>query len=225
MNEKDYRKRIGKKLEEAYLSQPMGETPSKETFAKWIEIAEQKRAERRRHRRKLVSCAAALVMCVVLGVACIFDPPQVAAGGKGGSKIEANLETSDVYKTQDSLPQNAKETFLLFTELPIGYNEAGVTIEKTNNVEMFSLRCTNVAGEELLINEVKSKEDDSLLNIVDSQAEKETVKGRDVYINRYSEDAQKTTYTFVENNLLIVISTPNGLEQEEIIRIIEKTVR
>lgn len=224
MSEKDYRKQIGKKLEEAYLSQPMGETPSKETFAKWIEIAEQKRAERRRRRKKLVSCAAALVMCVVLGVACIFDPPQVAAGGKGGSKIEANLETNDVYKSQNELPKEIKERFLLF-ELPSDYKEIEVILEQEGNVELLSLLSKNENGDELCINQINSTGDKNLLNTVDSTAEKESVQNIDVYINQYEGGDKETTYTFIYNELLVAINAPNKVERGEILALIEKAVQ
>ena len=46
MKEKDLKETIGKKLEEAYLAKPMGQAPSEETVAKWIAIADQRRAER-----------------------------------------------------------------------------------------------------------------------------------------------------------------------------------
>ena len=52
MKEKDLKETIGKKLEEAYLAKPMGQAPSEETVAKWIAIADQRRAERRRRKKK-----------------------------------------------------------------------------------------------------------------------------------------------------------------------------
>lgn len=52
MKEKDLKETIGKKLEEAYLAKPMGQAPSEETVAKWIAIADQRRAERRRPQEK-----------------------------------------------------------------------------------------------------------------------------------------------------------------------------
>ena len=54
MKEKDLKETIGKKLEEAYLAKPMGQAPSEETVAKWIAIADQRRAERRRRKKKIM---------------------------------------------------------------------------------------------------------------------------------------------------------------------------
>ncbi len=224
MNEKDYRKRIGKKLEDAYLSQPMGETPSKETFAKWIEIAEQKRAERRRHRRKLVSCAAALVMCVVLGVACIFDPPQVAAGGKGGSKIEANLETSDVYKSYEELPEEVKDEFLLFTEMLQGYSLNEVRLENTNELKTLEILYENNKEQQVTIEEIGPSNDGSLDNIISPEAKLREVEGIDVYVRQYTSGAKEKRYVFIYNNVLIKIGTPSDCNEEDVFAIIKKAV-
>lgn len=66
MKEKDLKETIGKKLEEAYLAKPMGQAPSEETVAKWIAIADQRRAERRRRKKKIIAvCIIALALLAV----------------------------------------------------------------------------------------------------------------------------------------------------------------
>lgn len=224
MKEKDYRKEIGERIEEAYLSMPIGDPPSREKFDKWIAIAEQRRRERIRRRKKMVSCAAVMLICVCLGVACIVKPPQVAAGGKGGGEVNSLLATSDKYESQDSLPEEIKEEFLLFPELPQGYEEVEAIVEKDGSVKMLSLQCKNQEGDELYVNEVSSKEEDKLLNVLDSGAEKETIGETDVYINRYTDGAEETTYTFIHEEVLVIVNAPNKLDKNTILSLIEKAV-
>lgn len=221
MNEKDYRERIGEKMKEAYLSQPMGEAPSKETIQKWIEIAEQKRAERIRRRKKMAGCAAALAVCVFLGVACICDPPEVSAGGKGGSTVEQTLETSDVYNSYEELPDEVKAEFLMFTEMPDGYDIKEIRVENTENIQKLFLKSTNVQNEEFLIEEIVG-ENNQLLNAMDSSTVMTSWDGRDVYIRQYTDGNQMTTYKFMYNEVFVKISTVNDFKQDDVKDFIKK---
>ena len=95
-----YRKKIGEKLEEAYLSIPMGEPPSEETIKKWIQIADQKRAQRLKRKRILLSSAAAVVLCVGVCATCILHTPEAVAGNSGEVKIEEGMDSKDVYNSE-----------------------------------------------------------------------------------------------------------------------------
>lgn len=225
MKEKDYRKEIGEKIEEAYLSMPIGDPPSREKFDKWIAIAEQRRKERIRRRRKLASCAAAMLLCVFLGVACIVQPPQVAAGGKGGGKIEQTLETTDVYKSQADLPEEVKEEFLMFPELPEGYEETEAQIQNNKGIKTFSFMSKNESKEELFVEETIALNGETSLSVVESDSIKDIWGDIEVFIKKYNDGTQETVYMFFYKEIFVRINAPTDLEKTQIKEMVKKAVQ
>lgn len=216
---------IGNKLEEAYCSKPLQEEPSEETVAKWIAIAEQCRAERRRRNHKLISCAAALLMCVCVGVTCAVNKPNAVAGSTGGNKVEVGMETVDIYTSYDELPDDVKSDFLMFENIPEGYKfvECRVITD--------SITCERQAsfignlGETMVIKEMEGLEDNSIDTIVSQNAEIMRCNGIDVYFNEYKNGAEEKTYRFIYNNIVVKISTSKEVEKDEIKKLIKNAVQ
>lgn len=222
MKEKDLKETIGKKLEEAYLAKPMGQAPSEETVAKWIAIADQRRAERRRRKKKIISCAAACALCVCIGVTCVVKPPNAVAGGSGGTKVETGMSSVKHYLTTDSIPNNVKDSFMLFSSMVQGFNFSEAIFETNDSFEKLSILYEDVDGKEIFIEEIKGTDGTVLTHEIDSGAIVENWGSIEVYINLYNRGDKETAYDFMYNDILITINVPREIETEEIKKIVER---
>lgn len=225
MTEKDLKEAAGKKLEEAYKLKSLEDGPSEETVAKWIAIADQRRAENRRRKKKILSCAAALALCICIGATCVVKTPNAVAGGSGGTKVEAGMSTKDVYKSEDQIPESIREKFLFFEELPEGYEFAEATFVKAKPFEKVHILYCNEKKEEISINEIRGDAPDSIITSVDSDAVKENWEGLDVYITEYESGLQSIAYVFVYGEVTVSISVPKSAEYSDMKSIIQKAVR
>lgn len=214
---------IGNKLEEAYLSKVIPEAPSDETIAKWVAIAEQRRAERRHRNRKLVSLAAVLLICVCVGVTCIIKQPRAVAGSSGGNKVESGMETVKTYSSIDEFPEVIKKDFFIFPEGLSDFKFVETVFNKNPNVEKISFLYADSLGDEIYIKEIRGIDESSFLQQIDSGYELKEWGNIKIYINIYSEDERKI-YNFMHNNIAITINTNENVNEELIKEIIEEAV-
>lgn len=225
MKEKDLKETIGKKLEEAYLAKPMGQAPSEETVAKWIAIADQRRAERRRRKKKIISCAAACALCVCIGVTCVVKPPNAVTGGSGGNSIGEDLTKMSSYDSQDDLPDKIKENFILFKELPQGFELSESIVENGESFTKLSLDYYDNLNNEIFITEIRTSSDSGLTHMNDADTVKETWGDIDVYMKIYDSDQRETSYSFMFDDIMFSINVSDGVTKEDIKLMIEKAVR
>lgn len=212
-----YRKKIGEKLEEAYLSIPMGEPPSEETIKKWIQIADQKRAKRLKRKRILLSSAAAVVLCVGVCATCILHTPEAVAGNSGEVKIEEGMDVNDVYKSKDNLPEWVKEEFVMIDNPPEGFMLEKYEICESNIMKSFSIFYTNINGEQVVINELDVSGDNNSTMILNRRTDAEKWGDIQVYVNLYMDNNNATTaYSFEYGDLVITVKAPEKLDREAI---------
>lgn len=212
-----YRKKIGEKLEEAYLSIPMGEPPSEETIKKWIQIADQKRAQRLKRKRILLSSAAAVVLCVGVCATCILHTPEAVAGNSGEVKIEEGMDVNDVYKSKDNLPEWVKEEFVMIDNPPEGFMLEKYEICESNIMKSFSIFYTNINGEQVVINELDVSGDNNSTMILNRRTDAEKWGDIQVYVNLYMDNNNATTaYSFEYGDLVITVKAPEKLDKEAI---------
>ena len=214
---------IGNKLEEAYCSKPLQEEPSEETVAKWIAIAEQRRAERRRRNHKLISCAAALLMCVCVGVTCAVNKPNAVAGSTGGNKVEVGMETVKIYSSIEDMSKSMNEGFVVFPESILDLVFIEGTLIGNSGIEKVSFLYTNSSGDEVYIKEVKGVEKTTLLKQVDSEYEIKHWGDMEVYINTYGQN-EEVVYNFMYNNMAITINSSGNISEDSIRSLLEKAV-
>lgn len=224
MTEKDLKEAAGKKLEEAYKLKSLEGGPSEETVAKWIAIADQRRAENRRRKKKILSCAAALVMCVCVGVTCVMASPNAVAGGSGGAKVEAGMSTKDVYKSEDDLPEDIKNEFLMFPYIPEEYEFVEAVIIEAENVKRISLIYKNVAGEEIVIKENNANGDGTVSQTINPEITTELWEGIKVNISTYDDGEKGHVYSFERDSLLIMVKANENLPKEKIQEMIKTAV-
>lgn len=220
-----YRKKIGEKLEEAYLSIPMGEPPSEETIKKWIQIADQKRAKRLKRKRILLSSAAAVVLCVGVCATCILYTPEAVAGNSGEVKIEESMESKDIYKSKSALPDWVKEEFVMIDNPPEGFKLEKYEISESNIMKSFSIFYTNINGEQVVINELDVSGDNNSTMILNRRTDAEKWGDIQVYINSYKDnDLLLKAYSFEYGDLVISVKAPEKINSKEIRTMVENTV-
>lgn len=220
-----YRKKIGEKLEEAYLSIPMGDPPSEETIKKWIQIADQKRAKRLKRKRILLSSAAAVVLCVGVCATCILYTPEAVAGNSGEVKIEESMESKDIYKSKSALPDWVKEEFVMIDNPPEGFKLEKYEISESNIMKSFSIFYTNINGEQVVINELDVSGDNNSTMILNRRTDAEKWGDIQVYINSYKDnDLLLKAYSFEYGDLVISVKAPEKINSKEIRTMVENTV-
>lgn len=220
-----YRKKIGEKLEEAYLSIPMGEPPSEETIKKWIQLADQKRAQRLKRKRILLSSAAAVVLCVGVCATCILHTPEAVAGNSGEVKIEESMESKDIYKSKSALPDWVKEEFVMIDNPPEGFMLEKYEISESNIMKSFSIFYTNINGEQVVINELDVSGDNNSTMILNRRTDAEKWGDIQVYINSYKDNALLLkAYSFEYGDLVITVKAPEKINSKEIRTMVENTV-
>lgn len=220
-----YRKKIGEKLEEAYLSIPMGDPPSEETIKKWIQIADQKRAKRLKRKRILLSSAAAVVLCAGVCATCILHTPEAVAGNSGEVKIEESMESKDIYKSKSALPDWVKEEFVMIDNPPEGFKLEKYEISESNIMKSFSIFYTNINGEQVVINELDVSGDNNSTMILNRRTDAEKWGDIQVYINSYKDnDLLLKAYSFEYGDLVISVKAPEKINSKEIRTMVENTV-
>lgn len=220
-----YRKKIGEKLEEAYLSIPMGEPPSEETIKKWIQIADQKRAKRLKRKSILLSSAAAVVLCAGVCATCILHTPEAVAGNSGEVKIEESMESKDIYKSKSALPDWVKEEFVMIDNPPEGFKLEKYEISESNIMKSFSIFYTNINGEQVVINELDVSGDNNSTMILNRRTDAEKWGDIQVYINSYKDnDLLLKAYSFEYGDLVISVKAPEKINSKEIRTMVENTV-
>ena len=224
MTEKDLKEAAGKKLEEAYKLKSLEDGPSEETVAKWIAIADQRRAENRRRKKKILSCAAALALCICIGATCVVKTPNAVAGGSGGTKVEAGMRTSSTYSSYEDLPEEVKDEFILFNEVPDGYRLKEIQVEKNENLEKLCASYINDSSEEIYVRENKISGDSNASTVVNSDASVEQWGEITVYITKYTSGAKEATYRFIHEDLMVKIVVSESITTEQVKEMLENAV-
>ena len=220
-----YRKKIGEKLEEAYLSIPMGEPPSEETIKKWIQIADQKRAKRLKRKRILLSSAAAVVLCVGVCATCILHTPEAVAGNSGEVKIEMGMDSKEQYNSEDSVPEEIKKEFLWFDYIPNDFAFSVARVERVENLSTLQIFYENQANHSIEIKEIEVEDETFALSNLSSDTLKENWNGLEIYVKSYYTGERATVYSYINEKMLIEITVPENFDKSEIQKMLEKAVR
>lgn len=220
-----YRKKIGEKLEEAYLSIPMGEPPSEETIKKWIQIADQKRAQRLKRKRILLSSAAAVVLCAGVCATCILHTPEAVAGNSGEVKIEMGMDSKEQYNSEDSVPEEIKKEFLWFDYIPNDFAFSVARVERVENLSTLQIFYENQANHSIEIKEIEVEDETFALSNLSSDTLKENWNGLEIYVKSYYTGERATVYSYIHEKMLIEITVPENFDKSEIQKMLEKAVR
>ena len=222
MKSDQYRESTGRRLRDAYMSEPVQRSASAEDFDKWKKAGEKKRIEIKKRHRKTFACAAVVVTALVIGVTCAVNPPQVEAGGKRSSEIGGQMTTVEVYKSQEALPEEIKEEFLLFPELPEGYEIEEVRVEKNKKTICLCLTLKSKEMASAYINETIRRESESKSkHVLEGDEYTKFLKNckMEIYVKEYEKERN---YKFLYEDVFVSLSVPMGISEEETLTIIEK---
>ena len=225
-NRKDYEKRLGERLEAAYMQEDIGPVMSREEFHRLIQTAEKKK----KHRRTMLSLAAACVaLCLVCGgfVAGMTMRESASAGkddetktvqqggsvviGSGVSENDQNVGVSTkTYTNIEDIPEDIRKEIHFL-------NSDEFELEKvviTDSAKLFQSKSFYSASlGEIIIKENYKKVEGVSAMLYDCEME---YKGRKLYRKIYNEN-EELVYFFFEGEEVITISFPANIKMEAVL--------
>ena len=222
-NRKDYEKRLGERLEAAYMQEDIGPVMSREEFHRLIQTAEKKK----KHRRTMLSLAAACVaLCLVCGgfVAGMTMRESASAGkddetkavqqgdsvviGSGVSENDQNVGVSTkTYTDIEDIPEDLREQIHFLDSDEFELEKVKVTNFKT--IQQITTSYSFGQKDLLLVDEKYYTEDDAKMIVLKNAGTAKNYNGKDVYEKFYDECFALTIFV---GNEIITASIPNSLE-------------
>lgn len=155
-----------------------------------------------------------------------MKPPNAVAGGSGGGKIEASLNTNDTYVSLDEIPTDIKNKYLIFVDLPEGYKFVEANVTSDGALEKIRILYDNeTSNEEIFVTQISGDEANTVSSVINEGGRQEEWGDMTVYINEYSSGDEEVVYKFLYNEMVVKINAPSNIESSEIRSIVEKTVR
>lgn len=217
--DKEYKDLLSRRLEGAYDTvYPADEVPSAEDILRWQNMAEAKAGERKVRIRRLSTLAAVFLVSLALGVAIMVEPPKAEAGGDGKLEISYIDEQEEhfaveKYKDVESVPDDIKEQYIMFDELPEGYEISHIKVTYSGKSEAVETTIEN--GEKHIIIS-QWKPGDEMNKTIIREGYAENWGGRDVYIQEYSYQDGKSTYLLIHDGKLINIIAGKDIIKEDV---------
>ncbi len=197
-NRKDYEKRLGERLEAAYMQEDIGPVMSREEFHRLIQTAEKKK----KHRRTMLSLAAACVaLCLVCGgfVAGMSMRESASAGkddetktvqqgssvviGSGVSENDQNVGVSTkTYTNIEDIPEDIRKDihFLDSDEFEL----EKVKVVESSGMEIFTSSYSDKEGRSIIVNEEITTDEKKISNVVNDSEEAYQYKDVVIYEKR-----------------------------------------
>ncbi len=199
------------------------EMPSEETFAKWVELGEEKYRKRVARKKILSICAVVLIVCIcsVIAIKC-FEPPKVDAGPESKIQIDDSMDRTITYEAWEDLPDDIKDTFIEVKDLPDGYEVEKIVVKEGANASNVEITIEE-NKQKIAIRESLCLDGSLTTNIVAEQNIIEIIDGKELYVEVH-EDINGTTYKYSTGKIMVDIFTTNTVE-ESVIKDIIKTVQ
>lgn len=224
--DKEYKDLLSRRLEGAYDAvYPADEVPSAEDILRWQNMAEAKEGERKVMIRRLSTLAAVFLVSLALGVAIMVEPPKAEAGGDGKPAIlgiEEQEERLGVerYKNIESVPDDIKERYIMFDELPEGYEISSVQITYSGNTEILNMFIKK--GEKIIVINQWRVPKEHMNQVILRKGEKEIWDEEEVYISEYEYNSEEVAYTIEYAGMLVNITANKEIPKREIKEIVMK---
>ena len=216
-NRSDIEKRLGEKLEAAYMLEEIPQGMSREDFHRLIQAAEKKK----KRRRNMLSLAAACVaLCLVCGgfVAGMTLGESATAGkdgekktvqqgdsvviGSGVSEDDQNVGVSTkTYTDIEDIPEDLREQIHFLDNDEFELEKLKVVVGDRNKVA--SMQYVNRKGETIEITEKVLLDDSNDRMVMNDISDIKQYKGKDIYIKN---ENIKEWYYFRNQNIEFAIS-------------------
>ena len=220
-----YRREIGKMLEEAYLSMPVGDLPTEEKMHELIELANKRRAEKLRRKRMITSTVCVLTLCCAISITICLNASDASADNAGGVEVNTEMETSDTYTSLDALPQTVRDEFVIFDQYPEGYQVTEVKVSVDSNFKRLSIQSLNSKDEEIIVKETVFSRENKTLATLNPVGTEEKWGDLSVYVDNHSTSDNAMAYTLMHNDIYIVIKTPISVSKEEVKNIVLEKIQ
>ena len=225
-NRKDYEKRLGERLEAAYMQEDIGPVMSREEFHRLIQTAEKKK----KHRRTMLSLAAACVaLCLVCEgfVAGMTMRESASAGkddetktvqqgssvviGSGVSENDQNVGVSTkTYTNIEDIPEDIrKEIHFLDSD---EFELEKVKVTKGKNA-LWAVLYYYSDKEQIVISEENGNMEEQKTTVLYNKEDKWECEDGIIYQETCN---GKTSYSIIKSGKVISIRTENGMEREKI---------
>ncbi len=223
----DYTKLLGERLERAYRAKDDIKPPSAEDIARWKRLAQVKRKEKRKRMKLIASLASVFAVAFCVSIVPMFKIPDAQAGEDYFVDMETleNDEESmitDIFSSYDDLPEDVKNNFCMFKNIPIGYTLSELRVVSIGERKKLESQFENKKGDYLIILQSNSE---SSPGIVLNSNNTERWYSTDVYIKQYtSGNKEIINYKFVVNNNFIDIIACEDVKKEEIQKMIKEAI-
>lgn len=221
-NRDDYRELLGERFEKAYKAKNESKRPSEMEMAKWKHLAGIRRKEKRRKVKIAASLASVFTMVFCFSMVSLFQLPDAQAGEDQIVDIKDSRDDEaikvDIYLDYNNVPANIKETFYMFEEMPDGYEFLEMEVITVGEKVKIKSRFKNDKGKSFVI---KQKISDDFTGVVTNSDRVDNWNGLSVYIKKYKNGDEQTSYRFIAKNIFVSILAEKEVEEEVIKEIIE----
>lgn len=223
-NRNDYRNMLGERFENAYKTKNEFKRPSETEMAKWKHLAKLRRKEKRRQAKIVASLASVFAMVFCFSVVSLFQLPDAEAGEDQIVDLkELNTDDEitkvDVYLDYKEVPNDIKEDFYMFENLPDGYEFSEMEVITVGKKVKINSQFKNENGNSLVI---KQKSTEDFTGVIANSDRIETWNGLDVYIKTFMSGDEQTVYIFIVEDTFVSIVAENGVKENTIKEIIER---
>ena len=226
-NRDDYRELLGERFEKAYKAKNESKRPSEIEIAKWKHLAGIRRKEKRRKVKIAASLASVFTMVFCFSVVSLFQLPDAQAGEDQivdikDSRDDEEMMIVDNYFDYEEVPLDVREEFFIVEDLPEGYEFSEMKVVTIGRNKRCESKFKNGEGEAFVVKERKLAEGETKIRTIES--EMENWYGIDVYIKRYTNREEKTTYRFIVENSFVNIVSDIEVEKEVIKKVVKEAI-
>lgn len=228
-NRKDYEKRLGERLEAAYMQENIGPVMSREEFHRLIQTAEKKK----KHRRTMLSLAAACVaLCLVCGgfVAGMTMRESASAGkddetktvqqggsvviGSGVSQNDQNVGVSTkTYTNIEDIPEDIRKEIHFLDSDEFELEKVKVTDNnRVRNYQLYYFSCSDKNNCIEITEKVTKGPVENQITVLPETDAIYEIDGINIYL---TQTIKGDMYYFQFGNTMILISLVPGTEIEK----------
>lgn len=216
MNDNDNIKElIGARLEEIHLSETMTDTmPSDEEILRWETLAQARRAQKQRNKRRLLSLAAVFLLAIVVGVAVIVSPPDAEAGGDGRAVMvgnEDNVHKVITYDSKEDLPIEIQDAFFFIDEGEELVAE-NIVYSAVKNREELAMTYHSENYGNIEITQIKDSYGSASENYIGSDCKIERWGEKEIFIIVDKDNCKYNTYCFLNDSTFVNIYCSKNFE-------------
>lgn len=224
-NRDNYKEMLAERLENAYKAKEHIKPPTEVDLARWKHLAKARRKEKRKRAKVMASLASALVMVFCFSMVSMFQIPDAQAGEDGivdikDSRGDNETMTVDVYHNHEEIPEDARDKFLSFDDLPEDCELVEIRIINIGEIYSYEGEFRYKGDKYFSIRQKADFDDIYLEELLIGNQEIENWDGSEVYIKGYSEGDGNIHYDLVKQDILIKVMSDNDIGKDIIKEII-----